>query len=353
MRFIHMADIHLGAVPDKGCPWSDQREREIWRTFRRSLEETKESGADLLLIAGDLFHQPPTLRELREVNYLFGKLKDTRVVLMAGNHDFIGEDSAIKTFEWDENVIFLDKEYCECVCFEDIAAYVYGFSYHQREIREPLYDGLEPKKRPGCHILLAHGGDEHHIPVNQKKLADSGFDYIALGHIHKPQELRKNQMAYAGALEPIDVNDVGPHGYISGEYVNGKVRTEFVKAASRSYEHLEIECDARTTSFSVQEQIERMIQDHGEENIYRIRLTGYRNREVGWNIQDWMNMGNILDITDDTRLDYDLREIYENHRDDIIGRYMEKLLSEKEREKGEQSLRMQAVYYGLHALTKE
>lgn len=353
MKFIHMADVHLGAIPDKGRPWSEQREQEIWKTFRQSLEDAEKSGTDLLLIAGDLFHQPPTLRELREVNYLFGKLKDTRVVWIAGNHDFIGEDSPLRTFEWEENVVFLDKEYCECVFFEDIAAYVYGFSYHQREITEPLYDGLEPKNRPGCHILLAHGGDGSHIPINPKKLADSGFDYIALGHIHKPQELKKNKMAYAGALEPIDVNDVGAHGYISGEYRNGKIRTEFVEAAFRSYEHLEIECDTKSTAFSLQEQIANTLREHGKENIYRIRLTGYRSREVRWNIRDWMNMGNILDITDDTKPDYDLQEIYENHREDIIGRYIEKLLSEKEREAGEQSLRMRAVYYGLHALLKE
>ena len=28
IRFIHLADVHLGAVPDRGCPWS--RERAIW-----------------------------------------------------------------------------------------------------------------------------------------------------------------------------------------------------------------------------------------------------------------------------------------------------------------------------------
>ena len=35
MRFIHMADVHLGAVPDSGCPWSAFRENEIWETILR------------------------------------------------------------------------------------------------------------------------------------------------------------------------------------------------------------------------------------------------------------------------------------------------------------------------------
>lgn len=353
MRFIHIADVHLGAVPDKGYPWSGQREEEIWRTFRSLLDEVENQQADFLLIAGDLFHQPPTLRELREVNYLFGKLSRTQVVMIAGNHDFLGEGSPEITFQWNENVIFLDKEYCECVYFEDYHTYIYGFSYYRREIEEALYDELRPDHGEGCHILLAHGGDEHHIPFHKTKLGKSGFDYIALGHIHKPQELMKDRMAYAGALEPIDANDVGPHGYIRGKFENGKIHTEFIKFARRSYVHLELESSTGTTSFAMQEQLEEAIKKNGEENIYRIRIKGFRNPEVRWNIQSWMAMGYILDITDNSRPDYDLEEIYRIHKDDIIGRYMEKLLSDESQEAPQQSVRMRAVYYGIHALMKE
>ena len=57
MRFIHLADVHLGAVPDRGCPWSDKRENEIWETFRRVIAGIRENPVDLLFIAGDLFHR--------------------------------------------------------------------------------------------------------------------------------------------------------------------------------------------------------------------------------------------------------------------------------------------------------
>lgn len=36
MKFFHAADIHLGAEPDKGFPWSKERGREIWDSFRIS-----------------------------------------------------------------------------------------------------------------------------------------------------------------------------------------------------------------------------------------------------------------------------------------------------------------------------
>lgn len=74
-----------------------------------------------------------------------------------------------------------------------------------------------PEKRGIASILLAHGGDEKHIPFRKNELLKLGYDYIALGHIHLPAELAKDRMYYAGSLEPTDKNDTGKHGYIKGE----------------------------------------------------------------------------------------------------------------------------------------
>ncbi len=75
IRFIHLSDVHLGAVPDRGCPWSHEREEEIWETFRRVIVGIRKNPVDLLFIAGDLFHRQPLLRELREVDDLFASVK--------------------------------------------------------------------------------------------------------------------------------------------------------------------------------------------------------------------------------------------------------------------------------------
>ena len=58
MRFIHMADIHMGAVPDRGKSWSQKRSEEIEATFYGLLKEAGRQGIDLILIAGDIFHRP-------------------------------------------------------------------------------------------------------------------------------------------------------------------------------------------------------------------------------------------------------------------------------------------------------
>ena len=84
MRFIHIADVHLGARPDAGPLYSEGRARELWETFEHVLGVCEEERTDLLLIAGDLFHRQPLVRELKEADYLFSELTHTKVVLIAG-----------------------------------------------------------------------------------------------------------------------------------------------------------------------------------------------------------------------------------------------------------------------------
>ena len=110
MRFIHTADVHLGAQPDAGPLYSRQRGRELWDTFEHVLHVCEEEKTDLLLIAGDLFHRQPLVRELKELDYLFSGLTHTKVVLIAGNHDYIRTDSNYLDFRWSSNVFPLFGE---------------------------------------------------------------------------------------------------------------------------------------------------------------------------------------------------------------------------------------------------
>ena len=87
-----------------------KRQEEIWETFRRVIAGIRENPVDLLFIAGDLFHRQPLLRELKEVNNLFSSIPDTRVYLMAGNHDYLKENSFYRGFQWSSNVFFFEKE---------------------------------------------------------------------------------------------------------------------------------------------------------------------------------------------------------------------------------------------------
>ena len=78
MKFIHIADVNLGAQPDRGRIWSDVRAKEIYSTFHRVIEVCEEQKIELLLIAGNLFYTRPTEQDLKELDFQLRKIPNTR-----------------------------------------------------------------------------------------------------------------------------------------------------------------------------------------------------------------------------------------------------------------------------------
>lgn len=323
MRFLHLADIHLGVVPEKGKSYSAQRAEEIKATFTRIIQE-EGPKADLVLIAGDIFHRAPLKRELKELNALLAAIAPTRVVMMAGNHDYMGKGSNYRGFKWADNIGFFDEETPSCLYMEELDTYVYGLSYEHREIREALYDHIRPGKTEGYHILLAHGGDEKHIPMDIRRLSMAGFDYIALGHIHQPKRLN-DRTAYAGSLEPIDRTDLGSRGYIKGEIDERGTRLAYIAACQREYKMLDVLVDTDTTQFSLEQQISEKIQAAGPVHIYRIRMSGYRDADMNFDTEALMELGNISDVTDETIPWFDAERLYIENKDNLIGMFIQKI----------------------------
>ena len=322
MRFFHIADVHLGAEPDKGFPWSQDRSREIWDSFRRVIEQAGRDHADLFLIAGDLFHRQPLARELKEVNAMFSAIPDTRILLIAGNHDYLRKDSLYQKFPWSSNVCGLWSREISHADFPELGVRVTGCSYKSREITSPLYDGLKKSGEMPVEILLAHGGDEKHIPISRDRLAASGFDYVALGHIHKPQILEKDRVIYAGSLEPTEKNDTGIHGFIKGEIRNGKVRTAFVPWAAREYKELEIPVTRETTQYTLCQRISGRLEEEGKEHIYTLILQGERDPETEFETGNLYSLGNIREVEDKSRPAWSLEELCRKYRGSLLEEYI-------------------------------
>ncbi len=355
MNFIHIADIHLGAQPDSMMPWGRKRADEIWDTFYALLDMAAETETDLLLISGDLFHRQPLKRELKEINYRFSKLTGTQIVIIAGNHDPITSDSNYKDFEWAPNVAFFRKNHLSYIYFEQMGTIVYGMSYDRREITEPLYDNVKPMRRfkdgtrvpdGTIHILLAHGGDADHIPINMDKLGRAGFDYVALGHIHKPDVHPKAAMAYAGALEPIDRGDEGEHGYILGEINDERTIVNFIPFATREYVKLKIPVKSEHTMAELSEIIQLLIRENGDKNIYKLILEGRHAADFEIDEERLMQLGNIISVEDQSVPDYDYDRIFLENRDNIIGMYIEKI---RAMDGISEELRAKALYQGMRA----
>ena len=67
MRFIHIADVHLGMQPDAGFPWSEERGEAIWESFRRIIRLAGREKTDFLLIAGAVSYTHLTLPTILRV----------------------------------------------------------------------------------------------------------------------------------------------------------------------------------------------------------------------------------------------------------------------------------------------
>ena len=344
MRFFHIADVHLGAEPDKGFPWSQDRSREIWDSFRKVIEQAGRAHADLFLIAGDLFHRQPLARELKEVNAMFASIPDTRIVLIAGNHDYLRKSSLYQRFPWAPNVRGLWSREISHVDFPELGLRVSGLSYDSREIRQPLYDRLKKSGKMPTEILLAHGGDKNHIPITRERLSAAGFDYVALGHIHKPQVLEANRIVYAGSLEPTEKNDTGPHGFVKGEIKDGQVRTAFVPWAVREYRELELPVNRETTQYTLTRNLQELIAREGREHIYTVILKGEKAPETEFHLESLYSLCNIREVEDQTSPAYSLEELCRKYQARLLDEYI-RSFGEKPSQEEEKALR-----YGIGAL---
>lgn len=350
MKFIHIADIHLGAVPDSDMPWGPQRGKEIWSSFQDIVRICNEERVELLLIAGDLFHRQPLLRELKEVNYILSKLETAKAFLIAGNHDYIGVRSNYQGFEWNERVHFFTGDALESKVAEELDTQVYGLSYHTRDIYEALYDGARHENNSRIHILLAHGGDERNIPINRRRLAELEYDYVALGHIHKP-ELISKRMAYSGSLEPMDRNETGERGYIIGEVTiepDGSRNTEirFVPHAARGYKRCILPVNPQTTNGSLIDQARAAMREHGEQHIYSFTIQGVRDETIHFDPEAVLALGNILELEDLSIPDYDFNALYRENKDNVIGMFIQRIRENA----GQDEIARKALYYGIEAL---
>lgn len=348
MRFIHMADVHLGVQPDKDKPWSVDRENEIKETFVKVVEDAEAKKIDLLLIAGNLFHMPPSEGMLRDVDYILSKLTHTKTIMIAGDCDYMKPDSPLANYRFSSRTICLSADKISNVYMKDINTCVTGFSYNSKENEDDILNHIRPAKQGAFNILLAHGGDAKHLPFNKKNLRDSNFDYIALGHLRKPEVIKENAVIMAGSLEPIDYTDTGARGYIYGEVTDGVVKTEFVPVAQRTYMNLLINIKPDHTPPMILDLVDRQIRSLGTQHIYRILVKGQNHNHDVFDFSRIQNQYNIYEVITEISEEYDLNKVLEENRDNLIGRFIEQLADNYY---GDEICK-KAVHYGLDVLLK-
>lgn len=345
MRFMHISDIHLGVKPNAGKDWSEKRGQDIWNSFAEIIQVAVEKQPDFLFLSGDLFHSQPLKKELKEVNYLFEKIPETKVILMAGNHDYIQQKSYYRSFEWAENVYFFQREQVEMFDFPELNVSVYGLSYWHREIRERLYDEVQVSNPNRMNVMLVHGGDESHIPFSPQRILGNGFDYVAAGHIHKGVQLVADRAVMAGSLEPTDCNDTGAHGYWMGELEKNKAQVHFYPIKKCEYRHETIAVTAGMSELAMKEQVEQLIEESPAYQYFRITLEGYADPDIIYDIENIEKLPRIVDVSMKLVPDYNYDKMLAENADTLLGAYIHTM-----RNRPQDAVTKKALEYGVNAL---
>lgn len=345
MRFIHIADLHLGSSPEAEFSWGKNRAEELWDSLAAVIDACNEKKIDLLLIAGDLFDRPPVWADLDRVANLFEMLTSTEVVMIAGASDYITGDSPWLTYPWKPWVHMLSDKHCMSVQLDGISTSVFGCSYYGPTEIKPYLEDAIPDKENEYQILLGYTGDANHMPADLEELSEKGFDYLALGFEHNARLMESKRMAYAGSLEPLSAKENEKHGFILGEIREDGTAIKFIPFACREYVNLKVRLSSDITEDELLERLLAAMEQSGSENIFTISLEGRYKPGHPYDTERILALGNVTAINDSTIPDYNLVELLGEHKDDMIGMYLEEFLKEKAGTREQK-----ALYCGLEVL---
>lgn len=359
IKFIHTADLHLGFKflnPSFKGEVARERRRELWSTFERIVEYAKEEKVDFLLIAGDLFEAAYfTIGDIKRVRDTFKNAESINIIISAGNHDYKGRNSLYNRIEWTENVTIFNTAGIAKKEFKDLNTNIYGYSWDTLEIKDNhLFSQFKEEiHMDKNNILLLHGdvySDTKYLPLSLEELKKLNMDYIALGHIHKPEKITDN-IAYCGSPEPLDFGELGPRGIIEGQILDKKLDINFKAFSKRKFIEKDIQITETMGYPDIVAKIKHIDMGNKKKDLYRIKLNGFIEKNIKLdNIEkDLEPYFYHIEVVNNTVLDYDLEQLEIENKDNIIGRFIEEM-----REKGiDKPVVKDALYIGLEALLKE
>ncbi len=298
VKLLHFADAHIDMVnfgrhdPETGLPL---RVMDFLKSLDEIVDAAIEEQVDLVLFAGDAYKdRSPAPTFQREWGRRIMRLSRAGIptLLLVGNHDLspaLGRANALESFDTLEvprvrvvdKPVFLGPEELYGLPVQVLALPWISRSgmvahlglpasrpselYEQLEQRltELIHGWLDERIDPDLPVILAahasvqgakYGGERavmlgSDLVLPKSLVCDSRLDYVALGHIHKPQNLNENAyppVIYPGSIERVDWGEARDKKY----YVLAQVErrtTQFEWRALRSVRPF-IDCALRLES---------------------------------------------------------------------------------------------------------
>ncbi len=226
MKFIHLSDLHLGKRVNNFSMIEDQKY--IMQQILSILDDEKPDG---VLIAGDIYDKSIPSAEAVALcdDFLYQLVsRKLQVFLISGNHDS-AERLAFGSRLFDASGVHISPAYhgdIQPVTLHDAhgAVDVYMLPFIKPIVVRSVYPDAEiesyndavrvavehlPVDEDHRNVLVAHQfvtgaelSDSEEIFVGSLENIDGSmfdaFDYVALGHIHRPQNVKGERMRYCG-----------------------------------------------------------------------------------------------------------------------------------------------------------
>ncbi|UFJ39691.1 DNA repair exonuclease [Brevibacillus humidisoli] len=345
ISFIHMADVHLDAPLKSLSEKYELRQQDFRQTMKRVRDLVLSRQVDYWLIAGDLLEYHGGTRATASfLQDLFASVAPVPVCIAPGNHDPWLEDSFYRTLEWSSNVIFFTPEW-GAYEFPEKSCVVYGWGFPQTHVSQsPMQDF--PGKLPGYqnHLMVLHAtvgedGDHHpYAPVSLAELAQTGVDYAALGHIHKPRTYLHPHTgspfaAYPGTPEGLTVKESDERHVLYGQLdETGRVALEAISVQSRRIRKVEVELQGAESMEAIFKRVETALASEHQDDLLFIELVGERASHLVPSLDLlYAQYGSYFFVRFEDKSWPDLDEQQLLQQGGILARWLEKLAEQAER----------------------
>ncbi|MDF2548704.1 MAG: exonuclease SbcCD subunit [Anaerosolibacter sp.] len=247
MRMIHTSDWHLGRL-FHGIHMTDDQAH-VLDQFTDLVRDTR---PDVIMVAGDIFDRavPPT-EAVNLLDDVISKILidyQVPIIMIAGNHDspdrlgfgyrlmqgkglhmfgrFNTDLRPIVIHDHHGPVFFHGLPYVEPAVVRDKLkdGGIHGHDDAMGKLIQQLKNKMDSKQR---NILLAHafvaGGEESEserpLSVGGSSVVNSSyfkeFDYVALGHLHRPQKVGNGNIRYSGSLMKYSFSEAGHQKHVA------------------------------------------------------------------------------------------------------------------------------------------
>lgn len=286
LRIFHTADIHLDTPFSRlDLRKGESRRNDLRATFTAMMLYVRRMEVDIALLAGDLFDDGSATKETVELMIReFENAKKCKFIIAPGNHDPISVGSVYASKRFPDNVYIFKDSKLDRFEFPELGVDVYGWGFTSPSMTENPLVGAEIEQNGRTRLLCAHCDTRSPIspycPVSEGDIVRCGFDYAALGHVHKKGEIKRmgnTLYGYSGAPEGRSFDECGVMGaYIADIGYNGECEFEFVPFSRRRYEIAECDLTACVNREMAEERVNALIESkkYGGDTILRLVLTG-------------------------------------------------------------------------------